>query len=142
MVCGLVEQQQIRRLHQCFDDGKTLLPASGERCRLSFDVFEPGATQGFSEACTAFGLVNFDAFHGAFGYRSNRRSGWEGRVLHHVTDSKALAEGDLSVTRSFSGSQNSQQGGLPRAIWADQSDAVAFGDRERNVLEERVGSKC
>jgi len=77
VIRGFIEQEKIRRLHQCLDDGEALLPASGQRSRFHFEVFKTSAAEGFCKAGRSLGLVDFRALHGVFCNRSHRRAGQE-----------------------------------------------------------------
>jgi len=138
MIRGFIEQQEIRRLHQCLDYGQALLPATGERIRFRFDIVRPGVPQGLGQARSPLPLVKVGAVHRTFNHRPRRRSRLEFRILLHKTDAEPFPERYFSFIRSFFGGQDSQQGGLAGTVRTDEPDAVAFRHRERHILKERL----
>ena len=56
MIGGLVQQQNVGRLHQRLDNRQPLLPASGQACRFRFQVFESRPAQCLRKAGAALRL--------------------------------------------------------------------------------------
>ncbi len=141
MVRRLIQQQNVRRLHQRLDDRQALLPPPGKSCGFGVEVFETGAAQGFRKARPALGGVNCAPLHGIFSHGPHRGSGLKFGILLHVADPEPLSESHFPAVRIFGAGQNSQQGRFAGTIRANQSDPVAIGDRKRHVLKERIRSK-
>ena len=141
MVGRLIQQQNVRRLHQRLDDRQALLPTPGKSCGFGVEVFKTGAAQGFGKARPALGGVNFAPLHGVFSHGPHRRSGLKFGILLHVADPEPFSEGHFPAVRLFGAGQNSQQGRFAGAVRANEPDPVAVRDRERHVLKERIRSK-
>ena len=63
------------------------------------------------------------------------------RLLLDIRDACALANGHVAGVRIFLPCKNLEQGAFACAIRADQPDAVAVGDRERDVTKQRSRAK-
>ena len=57
MIRGLIEQQYIRHLNQGLHDGQALLPASGQRARLHFEIRETRPAQRLSKVGAVLGTA-------------------------------------------------------------------------------------
>ena len=77
VIGGFVEQQYIRRFDQRLDNGKPLLPAARERSGCGFEVFKPGAAQGFSKASAALRFGDGSAQQCSLDHRAHRILGAE-----------------------------------------------------------------
>ena len=62
-------------------------------------------------------------------------------LLRHVADARVAAEGDGAAIGIDLAGEDAQQGGFAGAVAADQAEALAFGDAERDVLERAGGSR-
>ena len=49
----------------------------------------------------------------------------------------AFTNGDLAFVRFDAANEDFEQRGFARTVGADQTDALAFGDGEGNIFEER-----
>ena len=131
MIGRLVEQQNVRRLHERFDNRQPLAPAAGKRRRGCIHVREPGAAQCFAR-CGPPGL-----FPGLRRGRARLRSRSESsrlrgkfRILRHRAQAHALPDGHIPGVRPHAAVQNCEQSRLARTVRADQADSLALGNRE------------
>ena len=141
MIRGFIQQQDVGRLHQRLHDREALLPASGQRGGFLLEVHEARTPQGLSKTRAPLRLGHCGAFQCSIDHRPHRVSGPEFGFLLHVTQADSFADGDFSVIRIFGARENSQKGGLARAIGTDEPNAISLGDSKGNVLKERIGSK-
>src|SRR5580698_191016 len=141
MVGRFIEQKNVGALHQRFGNGQTFLPAAGERGGFGVDVFESGAAQGFGEARATIGRGHADAFKGGFDDGADRGAVFENGILLYVADARAFAQGDFAIVRLYVAGENAQQRGFAGAVGPDEAHAVALGNGEGYVFEERVGSE-
>ncbi len=136
VVGGLIEEQHVGRLGDLAGDGEAALPAAGEGFGAHGGVGEAGAAEGLADEGGALHLVEMlpgnsggdDLMHGlAFG---------ELGLLRHVADARIAAERNRAAIGSDLTGEDAQQGGFTGAIAADQPEALAFGDAQRDVLKE------
>jgi hypothetical protein len=81
MVSRLIEQQNVRLLHQRFDNGQALAPAAGERGRFGVQIGEAGAPKDFRDPREAFTFRNFRLIQRFVDYCANRFAARELRNL-------------------------------------------------------------
>ena len=85
-------------------------------------------------------MRHFRALESGFDHGSNRRAGSEFGNLRDQAQPRALADRHFAGVRLHAAVKNFQQCRLARTVRADQTDAFAFGNREGNVLKERLGA--
>ena len=141
MVGGLVEQQNVGSLHKSRANRQALAPAAGKRGGLRFEIGKTGATQGFRGPRPALRGGNLGAVEGALEHRLNRFAGRKFGGLRDFTEPRAFTDGDGPAIGRNPAGEDSEQGGLARAIGADQADAGAFGDGEGYILKERSNAE-
>src|SRR5580704_16814607 len=141
MIGGFVQQQNVRSLNQRFDDGQTLLPASRQCNRRGFKLVEAGAAKGFREASAPLGGRNGGSLQRFLEYRANRVSRRKFRILQNTGEPDTLANRDVAAIHIFVARQNSKQRGFARTVWTDQSNPVALGNGEGDIVEEHGRSK-
>ncbi len=135
MIGGLVEQQNVRALHQSFGNRQALAPAARQRRCRSIEVRKTCAAQRFGGARSSLRLRDFRPFECGFDHGSNRRAGGKLGYLRDQTQPRALANGHFPGVRLHAAVKNFEQCRLARTVRPDQADAFPFGNRERNVLE-------
>ena len=54
VIGGLIQEQDVRLLHQGFGDGEPLAPSAGKRIRGDVKILEAGAPQSFGKAGPSF----------------------------------------------------------------------------------------
>ena len=62
VIGGLVEQKNVRGLHERFGDGEPFAPAAGKRRGFRFEIFETRAAQRFGRARRVFCIRNAPLF--------------------------------------------------------------------------------
>ena len=137
MIGGLVEKQNVRRLDQGFGNRQAFAPAAGERRGLHVKIRKAGAAERLGESRDALRFGNCRAFQRVLDDGANRHAGRKLRNLRDVTESRAFANRHVAAVRFDAADEHFQQRGFAGAIRADHADAIAFGDGERDILEER-----
>ncbi len=140
VVGGFVEQQDVGGLHQGFGDGEAFLPSAGEGGGLGVEVFEAGATESLGEAACAF--VFGSVLERCLDDRSYGAVFRELGILHDVAHPGAFAHGDFTAVGVDLSRKNAEKRGFAGAVGANQSDAIAFGDGEPDILKERIRAEC
>ena len=144
----LVQQQHVGRARQLARDGEALEPAAGQVAHARARVREAGARERHRHAEPGGGRPGS-------GRSRARRSpppprpprastvvvGREARVLRHVAEARPAAERAAAAVRRLEPREDAEQGGLARAVGTDEPDAVALGEAERELLEERRGAE-
>ena len=74
-------------------------------------------------------------------HRANRFSRRKFRVLQNAGEPDTLANRDFAAVHIFVAGQNSKQRGFPRTVWTDQSDPVALGNGEGDILKKHGRSE-
>ena len=141
VVGGLVEEEQVGLADQFAGDGEAALPAAGERFGAQAAIGEAGAAQRLVDARGAFQIVEVLAGDGVGDDLVDGVALGEFGVLRHVADARVAAHGDGAGIGLELAGEDPEQGGLARAVAADQAEALAFGDAERDVLEQQAGAE-
>ena len=71
MVRGLVQQQDVGLLHQCFGDSEPLSPSAGERVAVGVKILEAGAAERLSQARLPLVGWNGGALERGFDHRAH-----------------------------------------------------------------------
>src|ERR1035438_4432749 len=61
-------------------------------------------------------------------------------LLRHVADARIAAQGDAAAVGFKLAGKDAEESGLACAVAADQAEALAFGDAERDVFEQQAGA--
>ncbi len=137
VVGGFVEQHNVRLLHQAFDNRQALLPSAGKRRGWQIGIRKAGAAQRFGSTEVMVGVRDAGALQRSFDDRTASRTLGEIRNLSNGDQAGAFAYGNITTVRLDRAAKYFEQRRFSRAIRADQADAVAFGNGERNILEQR-----
>ncbi len=141
MVGGFVEQKNVGMLDESFNQGEAFLPAAGQFGRRGIKVVEAGAAKSLGEARAALRCGEMATIECGIDYGTYGGSVGKARILLDVTEADAFANRDFPAIGFDLAHQNAQQSGLARSVRTNQSDTVAFGDGERDILEKRLRSE-
>ena len=137
MVGRLVEQKNVRRLHQTFADRQAFAPAAGQGRGGASKIRETRAAERLGDARsrspsgTAARSRAPSITERTFRPAQTRKSAR--RKLSRVP----LRIATVPLIRFHAAVQNLQQRRFAGAIRPDQADAIAFGHREGDILEKR-----
>ncbi len=140
MVGGLVEQQDVRRLHQPFGDRQAFAPAAGERRRGRSKSVKPARPSVSAMRAARSVWRNVRAIKRRSITDRTVSLGANSGNLRHAAKPGALADGHFAGVRLHAAVKNLEQRRFARAVRPDQADALAFGNRERDILEKRRGA--
>src|SRR5271168_201689 len=140
MIGRLVQKQNIRLLDKRFGNRQAFLPAAGERRSVDIKIFEAGAAERFLGAKGAVRFRHAGFLQGGFDYRVSGFSGGEFRNLRDAAQPGAFANGYVAAIGLHASVEYFEECGFTGTVGADQADAIAFGDSERNILEKRRGT--
>ena len=135
MVGRLVEQKNVRLLHQRRADRQALAPAARQCRRGRFKVRKARAPQRLGDPRSPLRLRNRDLFESLLDHRPDRVLRREFRNLRDEAEARALADRYFPVVRLHAAVKNFEQSRLARAVRANQADPFARRYRERNILE-------
>ena len=141
MVGGFIQQQNVGRLHQRFENGEAFAPAAGKSRGRRGGIGESRAPECFCGKSAALGVGDAGLVHGGVNDGFHRVSGVKLGNLLDITEAEALAIGNLTVVRGHGASENAQESGFAGAVGPDEADAVCFGNGERDILKQRFGAK-
>ncbi|OPZ04886.1 MAG: hypothetical protein BWZ08_02600 [candidate division BRC1 bacterium ADurb.BinA292] len=133
MVGGLVEDQEFGLAEE----------GGGHAAAQAIDLALDGGVAGVFGQAAAGELIVVDQLaergigEDAVQNRAPRR---EAGILRHQADAQVLAPGDLAGVGGLEPGENAQQGGLARAVGADDADAVALVDAEGEIGEQGFGA--
>ena len=126
VVCGLVEQKNIRLLHQSGGDGQPLAPTAGKRISDCIVIFKTGTPEDLRKAPSAFVLRNMRLMKRFFNDRANGFVRLKLRYLCDRTQACAFTQRYVTVIRFDASGENLDQGGFSRTVWTDQADPFAL----------------
>src|SRR5260370_11247102 len=137
MVGGLVQEQNIRRLHQSFSNREPLAPAARKRRSVCIQIRKARAAKRFRKTRSALRIGNCRAFESFLDDRANRHSRREFRNLRDIAEPRPLANRHVPAVRLDAADKHLEQCRFAGTIRADDADAISLGNRKRNILEER-----
>src|ERR1019366_3747973 len=140
MVGGLIQEQHVGRLRDLARDGETPFPAAGEGVGAHREIAEPGAAEGLADEGGALQFVQVLPGDGGGDHLVHRVAFGELGLLRHVAGARIAAERNGAAVGLEQACKDAQQGGFARAVAADQAEAFAFGDTQRDVLKQQAGT--
>ena len=137
VVGRLVHQQNVGRGRQLARDRQALAPASRQRVDLRSSVGEAGPAKSLRQAARS--VVFVDVGEGRQHHVGDGPGSGKDRVLRDVAHADAAAERAGAAVGRLETDENLEEGGLARAVGADETRLVAFEQSERQIVEERPG---
>ena len=113
MIGGLIEKQDVRRLHQGLGDGQTFAPATRQCRGLRIKIGNSRAAQRLRKARRAFSFGNRRSLQSALNDRANRHTRSKFRNLRDVAQPRSFADRHIPAVRLDAPIQHLQQRRFP-----------------------------
>ncbi len=136
LIGRLVEQQQVRRLHQRGGDRQPHPPPAGELRRGRIRVPESGPPQHHLDASRLLRFFQVQTVQGRRQHGTHSVIRPKQRFLGDIGHLRLLSQGPYSGIRRFVSGQDLEQGGLAAAIGPDQAGPLSVGNTQRKILEQ------
>ena len=138
MVGRFVEQEERRFLDEFAGQGEAFAPTAGERFDLLFAAREADFAEDDADARRLFVFFEIAARESAGEDLLDRGFGIEDGFLGDVADLGFAKAGDVAVVGGFEAGEDFEEGRFAGAVGADEADAFAVAQVERDVREERA----
>jgi hypothetical protein len=135
VVGGLVEQEEIGAGGESAADIEAFFPTARELGGFILVIGESGLSEDVGDAHLIGGSI-FD------GDVVNGFAGGEPGVLRDVGEAHLLADGDHAGIGFLKTGEDLEECGLAAAVGTDKAEAVAVGDGEGYVVEQRSGAEA
>ena len=139
MVGRFVEHEHVGIMDQSAGEGEPLAPAARQGRDRSIEIGEAQLREDDRGPGVAIHAVVTVARELRGDGRKRGRIRLEAVILRDIDELGTLAADEFAFVGVLDAHQDLHQGGLPGAIRADQSDAIADHQLNRHILEEDVG---